>query len=158
MATPATGVVAPAVPPQPAAAALGAMMPALPLPLLDAVDVAAALGVPVRVEPSALAHPLAVDGASRTFETENGGRVLTAWIQPSEIESFRNQSNGYGGAETTPIAGVGDEAYRATIGGGLVVRVRDQVLMVVATLPAMAPDQGGHAIENVARTMAARLG
>jgi hypothetical protein len=115
-------------------------------PLPDATAVAAALGVPVAIDTSATRHPLAIDGASRTFVTPDGGRVITAWIQPGEIDAHRHLPP----ALATAVSGLGDETYRSSAGGGIVTRVGGNVLMVVATLPALDDHARDRAISAVA--------
>ena len=102
-------------------------------PLPDASAVSAALGWPVSAATDAVAHPLALDGASRTFVTPDGGRLITAWIRPSEFEAHRHMP----ASLATPISGIGEESYRSPMGGGLVARAGGDVLMVVATLPSL---------------------
>ena len=107
--------------------------PAIGAGLPDAAVVAAAIGQPVSLAPAAVPHPLAIDGASRTFVTRDGGRIIAAWIRASEFEDFRRMPP----SVATPVAGVGDEAYHSQLGGGLVARVNGRVLMVAATLPSL---------------------
>jgi hypothetical protein len=123
--------------------------PALP----DAATMTTALGFPVTLAPAAVPHPLAIDGASATYVTADGGRIITAWILPSEIDELR------GGPEamTVPMTGLGDEAYRVPLGGGLVERIGGHALMVVATLPALSESQRDHAVDAVARVTAAQI-
>ena len=102
-------------------------------PLPDASAVSAALGWPVSAATDAVAHPLALDGASRTFVTPDGGRLITAWIRPSELEAHRHMPVSL----ATPVSGIGEESYRSPMGGGLVARAGGNVLMVVATLPSL---------------------
>lgn len=101
--------------------------PSLP----GAVAVAAALGQPVHVVPDAVAHPLTVDGASVTFAADDGGRVVAAWIPPATLDALRALPR----AVAPAVAGIGDEAYRAPMGGGVVARVGDRAVMVSAALP-----------------------
>jgi hypothetical protein len=113
------------------AAAVSAGAAAPPLP--DASAVSAALGWPVSAATDAVAHPLALDGASRTFVTPDGGRLITAWIRPSEFEAHRHMPVSL----ATPVSDIGEESYRSPMGGGLVARAGTNVLMVVATLPSL---------------------
>lgn len=115
-------------------------------PLPDATAVTAALGTPVAIDAGATRHPLAIDGASRTFVTPDGGRVITAWIQPGEIDAHRHMPP----ALATAVSGLGDETYRSPVGGGIVTRVDGNVLMVVATLPALDDQARDRAISAVA--------
>ncbi len=134
-----------------AAGASGATPPAMP----DAAAVSAALGFAVELA-SASAYPLALDGASATFVAADGARVITAWIPPGEFEAFQRMPR----AVAARVEDVGDEAYRAPMGGGLVTRAGARVLMVVAALPGSTDDQRNRAVDAVARAAvaAARAG
>jgi len=111
-----------------AAPAAAGPLPALP----DAAAVAAALGRPVTAATDATAHPLAVDGASATYVTADGGRVLAAWVPPSSIDALRALPR----AVAPAVTGIGGEAFRAPFGGGVLARFGPHVLLVTAALPA----------------------
>ena len=143
----ATSVAAPA-PVAAEGATAGGAPPALP----DAAAVGGALGIPVELAPDALAYPLAVDGASATFVTPDGGRVITSWVRPAELDELRRQPSN----AVQSVAGVGDEAYRAPMGGGLVALAGGRVLMVAATLPGMGDQERDRAVDAVARVVAAQ--
>jgi hypothetical protein len=128
------------------AAAVSAGAASAPL-LPDASAVSAALGWAVGAAPDAVQHPLAIDGASRTFLTPDGGRLITAWIRPSELEAHRHMPTSL----ATPVSGVGEESYRSPMGGGLVARAGANVLMVVATLPSLDDAQRDRVIVTVAQ-------
>ena len=49
------------------------------------------------------------------------------------------------------LPGVGDEAYRAVIGGGVVARRGGHVLMVMGRLPGSSDGERNRALEGVAR-------
>jgi hypothetical protein len=134
-----------AVPTAPAAATSAGAPSAPPLP--DASAVAAALGWPVSAAPDAVPHPLAIDGASRTFVTPDGGRLIAAWIRPSELEAHRHMPDSL----ATPLSGIGEESYRSPMGGGLVARAGGSVLMGVATLPSLDDAQRDRVIATVAQ-------
>ena len=134
-----------AVPTAPAVAASAGAGSAPPLP--DASAVSAALGWPVGAAPDAVPHPLAINGASRTFVTPDGGRLIAAWIRPSELEAHRHMP----ASLATPLSGIGDESYRSPMGGGLVARAGGNVLMVVATLPSLDDPQRDRVIATVAQ-------
>ncbi|MEO5841714.1 MAG: hypothetical protein ABIQ73_28140 [Acidimicrobiales bacterium] len=131
------------------AAAVSATAP----PLLDAAAVGAALGWPVDPAPTAIAHPLAIDGASRTFLTHDGGRIITAWIAPAQLDEFRRMP----AAVATPITGVGEEAFHSVAGGGLVARLDGHVLMVSATLPSLDDAQRDRVVVVVAQSTLANV-
>jgi hypothetical protein len=141
-----TSVAAPSAPAA-ALAAGGASAPPLP----DASAVSAALGWPVSAAPDAVPHPLAVDGASRPFVTPDGGRLIAAWIRPSELEAHRHMP----ASLATPVSGIGEESYRSPMGGGLVARVGGNVLMVVGTLPSLDDAQRDRVIAAMAQLMLA---
>ena len=134
----------------PTGGAVGAAPPALP----DAGAVTTALGFPVDLVPTARPYPLAIAGASATFVARDGGRVIASWLRPEEFEEFRQLPR----TVAAPVAGVGDEAYRAPMGGGLVARVGAQVLMVMATLPGRTDVQRDQAVEAVARSVVEQAG
>jgi hypothetical protein len=131
----------------PATAPVSVAVTAQPPPLPDAATVATALGAPAAIDTSAARHPLAIDGASRTFVTPDGGRVITAWIQPGELAAHRQMPPSL----ATAVTGLGDESYRSPVGGGIVTRVDAHVLMVVATLPSLDDEARDRAITAVAR-------
>jgi hypothetical protein len=125
----------------------GAAAPSLP----DATAIATALGVPAMIEAAAVPYPLAIEGASRTFVTQDGGRIITAWIPLALVDTFREHAD----SRSTSIVGLGDEAYRSALGGGLVVALRGHALMVAATLPGRTAEQDDAATEAVARMVSA---
>jgi hypothetical protein len=129
------------------AVAAGTGTASAPPPLPDAAAVAAAIGWPVHTATTAAAHPLAIDGASRTFLTNDGGRIIAAWIPPAELEELRRMP----ASVATPITGVGKEAFHSSAGGGLVARVDGHVLMVAATLPALDDAQRDRVVVAVAQ-------
>lgn len=124
-----------------------------PPPLPGAQALTAAVGFAVSLAPAAAAYPLAVNGASATFVMQDGGRIVTAWIQPAELDGFRHLPD----TMAVPVAGIGDEAYRVPLGGGLVAQVDGRALMVVASLPALTDAQRDHAVAAVARATAAMI-
>jgi hypothetical protein len=142
-------VAAPTLAP-PAAARLGAagdVPGAAPPPLPDSPDIAAALGRPVTVEAGAAAHPLAIGPmASATYAGPEGERVVVAWVRPETIDGFRLLPR----FVATPVP-VGDEAYRAPLGGGLVARRGAHVLLVAPSLPGFDDVARDRAVESIAR-------
>lgn len=113
------------------AAPTGVAVPALP----GADVVARLVAEPVRAV-DAPAHPLARDGASRTFVTADGTRVLVAWVTADALGAVRSLVP----QGAAPLAQLGDEAYRARVGGGVVARVGPHTLLVAA---APAPGRAG---------------
>jgi hypothetical protein len=130
----------------PVAGVAVAAPPALP----DALAVSAAIGVPVSAAPGAVVHPLALDAASSTYLTQDGGRIIAAWMRPNEFDALRPTL----APLATTIAGIG-EAYRSPIGGGVVARVNGHVMMVLATLPSFSAEQRDRAVAAVAQLTAA---
>jgi hypothetical protein len=124
-----------------------------PPPMPDASVVAEALGAPVELASGATQYPLAIDGASATFLAQDGGRIVTSWIRPTELDLFRRESL----TGTAPVPGIGDEAYRAPMGGGLVALADGHLLMVAAVLPEFSDEQRDRTVEAVARAMVADL-
>jgi Predicted membrane protein (DUF2207) len=128
----------------------GGAVAVAPPPLPDALAVSAAIGVPVSSAPAAVAHPLALDAASSTYLTQDGGRIIAAWIRSNEFDALRPTL----APLASTIAGVG-EAYRSPIGGGVVARVDGHVMMILATLPAFSAEQRDRAVAAVAQLTAA---
>ena len=137
-----------------APAAVSAGLAGAPPPLPDAAAVSAALGWPVSAAADAVPHPLAIEGASRTFLTPDGGRLITAWIRPSEFEAHRHMPVSL----ATPVSGIGEESYRSPMGGGLVARSGGNVLMVVATLPSLDDTTRDRVITTTAQLSLANVG
>ena len=116
-------------------------------PLLDDATATEALGRAAHRLADAPAHPLAVDGASATFGTDDGGRLIAAWIGPAAFAALQALPRTVAPA----VAGIGDEAYRAPTGGGVIARVGDRVLMTAATLPAGSDAERDAAVDALAR-------
>jgi hypothetical protein len=121
--------------------------PSAPLPALpDAAAVATALGLPVTAAVDAVEHPLAMGHASATYVTDGGGRVVAAWVPPMTIDALRALPR----AAAPSVDGIGDEAYRAPAGGGILARFDDRVLLVSAALPASTITDRDAAVASVA--------
>jgi hypothetical protein len=118
-----------------------------PPPLPDGRGVSAALGRPMTVDADAPRHPLALDGASATYVGSGNARVIVAWISPEMLEGFRHMPRFL--AATVP--GIGDEAYRAPLGGGIVARRGPHVLLIAVSLPDLDGDARDRSVEVVAR-------
>ena len=108
-------------------------------PLPDDAAVSAAAGRPFVRDAGAPPHPAALLGGSAIYRCGPGGtggsggegHVQVVWVPAATIEAFRRLPVEAGHT----LAGVGDEAYRARFGGGVVVRVGDRVAMVTPHLP-----------------------
>jgi hypothetical protein len=108
----------------------------------------------VVAEPNAARHPLALGGASATYVAPDGGRLIVAWIRPEMLAGFRHMPRFLAAA----VPGIGDEAYRAPAGGGVVARVDEHVLLVTPSLPGLngdARDQAVDAVAHAATTLGA---
>jgi 2-phospho-L-lactate guanylyltransferase (CobY/MobA/RfbA family) len=81
--------------------------------------------------------------------------VQVAWVDPALLQAHRAIPR----LLRRELKGVGDEAYRAVMGGGVVVRQGGRVLMVMGRLPDMSDDGRDRALEAVARvTLASSTG
>jgi len=116
-------------------------------PLVDDATATEALGRAAHRLADAPAHPLAVDGASATFGTDDGGRLIAAWIGPAAFAALQALPRTLAPA----VPGIGDEAYRAPTGGGVIARVGDRVLMTAASLPDGSDAERDAAVDALAR-------
>ena len=108
-----------------------------PAPTLPAPSaVGAVLGRPVEAAAGAAAHPLAVGGGSATYLTPDGGRIVMAWVPSQTIDALRALPRMVAPA----VDGLGDEAFRAPAGGGVLARFGAHVLLVAAALPGIDAD------------------
>lgn len=117
--------------------------PALP----DAAEVSAATGRPLTVDEAAAAHPLAAGRGSATFTGEGGAMVQVVWVDPALLTAYRSMPR----ILRRQVDDVGDEAYRAVIGGGIVARRGGHVLMVTGRLPGSSDGDRNRAFAAVAR-------
>lgn len=112
-------------------------------PLPDDATVSAAAGLAMARDPGAPPHPAALAGGSALYRTTGpaggatdptggGGHVQVVWAPTAIIEPFRRIS-----LLRRELPGVGDEAYRARFGGGVVARRGDHVVMVTLHLPGL---------------------
>ena len=127
----------------------GGPPPALP----DAAAVSAAAGRPLQLDDAARPHPLARDGRSGAFTGQDGALVHVAWVDPSLLQAHRSMPR----MLRREVPGLGDEAYRAVVGGGVVVRRDGHVLVVMGRLPGADDTERDRAFEAVARTALDRL-
>jgi hypothetical protein len=116
-------------------------------PLLDDAAATEALGRAAHRVADAPTHPLAVDGASAVFSTDDGGRLVTAWIAPAAFAALQALPR----AVAPAVPGIGEEAYRAPTGGGVIARVGDRVLMTAASLPSRSDADRDAAVDALAR-------
>jgi hypothetical protein len=119
-----------------------------PPPLPEASYVGAAIGRALTEDERATPHPLAVDpSASRTYVGPDAERIIVAWIRPEMLEGFRVMPRVLAAAALD----IGDEAYRAPLGGGVVARSGSNVLLVAPSLPGLDDAARDHAVDAIAR-------
>ena len=92
-------------------------------------------------------HPLASDGRSAAFSGPDGATIQVAWVDPGLLQAHRSMPR----LLRRELTGVGDEAYRAVIGGGVVARRGGHVLMVMGRMPGTSDGERDRAFEAVAR-------
>ncbi|MDD9369808.1 MAG: DUF2207 domain-containing protein, partial [Acidimicrobiales bacterium] len=164
----ATGT--PAVPSYDAASTASTATPDPP-PLPDDAAISAAAGWAFTREPGAPPHPAALRGGSAIYRSGGAaqgsgvgggsgsgsgreGHVQVVWVPAATIEAFRRTPAGGRDA----IAGLGDEAYRARFGGGVVVLAGDRVAMVTPHLPHLDPGARDDLAVRVAHEVVALAG
>jgi hypothetical protein len=118
-----------------------------PPPLPDAAAVSAAAGRTFAVDPAVKQHPLAAAGRSTAFAGPDGGTIQVAWVEPALLQAHRSMPR----ILRRELSGVGDEAYRAVIGGGVVARRGGHVLMVMGRMPGASDRDRDQTFEAVAR-------
>lgn len=118
-----------------------------PPPLPDSATVSAAAGRSLELDTTATPHPLAARQASATFTAADGSMVQVAWVDASLLQAHRAMPR----LLRRELSGVGDEAYRALIGGGVVARRGGHVLMVMGRLAETADGERNRALEAVAK-------
>jgi hypothetical protein len=114
---------------------IGGRAPAPPLP--DDAAVSAAAGLPLARDAAAKPHPAALAGGSARYRTGGGGHVQVVWVPTVAIDVYRRLP----AALRHELPGLGDEAYRARFGGGVMARRDDHVVMVTPHLPAVDASQ-----------------
>ncbi|MDQ4131813.1 MAG: hypothetical protein M3179_01090 [Actinomycetota bacterium] len=122
-----------------------------PPPLPDAATVSACTRRSL-ADPAAPPHPLAVDGASVTFRDDEGASVQAAWVDPSFLQAHRALPR----LLRRNLPGVGDEAYRAVIGGAVVARHAGSVLLVMGRIPGADDGERDRAFAEIARAGVSR--
>ena len=133
-------------------------------PLPDDAVISAAAGWAFTRAPGAPPHPAALSGGSAIYRSGGGrgsdvgvggdGHVQVVWVPAATIEAFRRTPAG----ERHPIAGLGDEAYRARFGGGVVVLAGGRVAMVTPHLPHLDPGDRDDLAVRVAHEVVALAG
>ena len=145
---------APGGPSVPAAAGAAAAGPqgaaAPPPPLPDDAAVSAAAGFTLARDQGAKPHPSALAGGSALYRAGGDVHVQVAWVPTPTVEIYRRLP----AAMRRELAGLGDEAYRARWGGGVVARRGDHAVVVTPHLPGL---DDGRRDEIAARIAAAAL-
>lgn len=116
-------------------------------PLRSRVQGSAAAGRLLELDHGASRHPLAAGGRSATFTAADGALVQVAWVDPALLQAHRSMPR----LLRRERQGVGDEAYRAVIGGGVVARRGGDVLMVMGRIPGSSDRERNQAFEAIAR-------
>jgi Predicted membrane protein (DUF2207) len=109
----------------------GGRAPAPPLP--DDAAVSAAAGQALARDAAAKPHPAALAGGSALYRTGGRGHVQVVWVPAAAIDVYRRLP----AALRHELPGLGDEAYRARFGGGVMARRGDHVVMVTPHLPSV---------------------
>lgn len=117
--------------------------PALP----DSETVSAAAGQAFDLDQAATPHPMAEAGRSAVFVGADGATLQVAWVNPALLQAHRSMPRFL----RRELPNVGDEAYRAVIGGGVVARRGGHVLLVMGRMPASSDGDRNRAFEAVAR-------
>ena len=118
-----------------------------PPPLPDEAVVSAAAGRRLRLDGAAGAHPLSREGRSATYTAADGAMVQVAWVDHTLLQAHRSMPR----LLRRELPGVGDEAYRAVMGGGVVARQDGHVLVVMGRFPGSDDAERNRALEEVAR-------
>jgi hypothetical protein len=90
---------------------------------------------------------MAAAGRSATYAAADGTTVQLTWVDPTLLQAFRAMPR----VLRRDLWGVGDEAYRTAIGGGVVARRGGHVLLVTGRLPGSSDGERDRALEDVAR-------
>ena len=118
-----------------------------PPPLPDAAAVSVAAGRTFEADSAVNQHPLAAAGRSAFFAGADGASIQVAWVDPSLLQAHRAMPRLF----RRELTDVGDEAYRAVIGGGVVARRGGHVLMVMGRIPGTSDRDRDRTFEAVAR-------
>jgi hypothetical protein len=124
-------------------------------PLPDDAAVSAAAGFGLARDPAAKPHPAALPGGSALYRAGADGRghLQVAWVPASMMDTYR----------MTPallrhaVTGVGDEAYRARWGGGIVARRGGSVVTVIPHLPGLDDARRDDIAARIAAEALARI-
>lgn len=122
----------------------GPRVPPPPLPPDDAISAAA--GRNLTRDPGAAPHPAALPGGSAMYRTGADGHVQVVWVPVAAIGVYRHLP----AAARHELPGLGDEAYRARFGGGVMARRGDHVVMITPHLPGVDDDERDEVARRVA--------
>jgi hypothetical protein len=117
-----------------------------PPPLPDDASVSAAAGRPLVRDPGAAPHPAALPGGSAIYRVGDDGHVQVVWVPEATIDVYRRLPED----QRHELPGLGDEAYRARFGGGVMARAGHGVVMVTPHLPDLPEDQRDEVAVRVA--------
>lgn len=106
-----------------------------------------AVGRPLELDAAAKRHPLAAGGRSATFTAADGALVQVAWVDPTLLQAHRSMPRFL----RRQLRDVGDEAYGAVMGGGVVARQEGHVFMVMGRIPSSSDSERNRAFEAIAR-------
>jgi hypothetical protein len=108
--------------------------------------VSAAAGRRLVRDPGAAPHPAALPGGSAIYRVGDDGHVQVVWVPEATIDVYRRLPE----AQRHELAGLGDEAYRARFGGGVMARAGHAVVMVTPHLPELPEHQRDEVAVRVA--------
>src|SRR5690606_29136144 len=117
-----------------------------PPPLPDDATVSAAAGRPLVRDAGAAPHPAALPGGSAIYRVGDDGHVQVVWVPEATIDVYRRLPE----PQRHEVPGLGDEAYRARFGGGVMARAGQAVVMVTPHLPALPEHQRDEVAVRVA--------
>ncbi len=124
-----------------------------PPPLPDDVTMSAAAGRQLVRDSGAAPHPAALPGGSAVYRVGDDGHVQVVWVPEATIGVYRRLPEG----QRHELPGLGDEAYRARFGGGVMARAGRAVVMVTPHLPDLPEDQRDEVAVRVASAALAGL-
>ena len=91
-------------------------------------------------------HPAALPGGSAIYRVGDDGHVQVVWVPEATIGVYRRLPE----LQRHEVPGLGDEAYRARFGGGVMARVDGAVVMVTPHLPTLPEHQRDEVAVRVA--------
>jgi hypothetical protein len=119
-------------------------VPPPPLPADDAISAAA--GRRLTRDAGAAPHPAALPGGSAIYRTDSDGHIQVVSVPVAAIGVYRHLP----AAVRHELPGLGDEAYSARFGGGVMARRGEHVVMVTPHLPGVDADERDEVARRVA--------